>query len=382
MIRRTRVREKIKNVLRGLLEKKEDRLFLTSALVGDGQGKVQVSGDPKRIYVRASGEVLVVFNNRIHADEDTPIWIGYERSNPQLLQVLSLNYGSLTPGDSWIPPEIGEHGWTHRLYAEHGGNDIVWIEQRQFLPLSMGVSGDFEITIYPGTILTDDGWKLIYSQTVDLTPYIPDSGGTSRFAMIYLDQDGNVLVEAGVLTASLTIDDIPIPDEGCYGLCAIKLSKWQTAITDNSEETDIVDLRFPQSLPGAHSHDALQVELDFDDLGDVEVPTPADLDIARYEAATGKWKNTPLADAAAEDPDSQTHIHATLETYGDGVQRVFILPNNYEPLTTEVFINGLRQRFEIEWDELSEDSIKMGEAPHLDDLVTINYVPEVEAVVI
>ena len=382
MIRRTRVREKIKNALRGLLKEKEDRLFLTSALAGDGQGNIEVPGDPRKIYVRASGQVLVVFNNRLTVREDTPIWIGLKKNQTQLIQVLSLNYGSTVPG-SWVPPEIAEHGWTHQLYAEHGGNDIVWIEQRQFLPLSAALTGDYELTIYPGVLLTENGWKVIASQEVDLTSSIPEDVSKYRFALVYIDPDGIVQIEDGALVSTNpTMADIPIPDEGCYGIYAVRLWSSQGSLTDSRESSDLVDLRFPQSLPGAHTHEAPQVDMDLDDLGDVEAPSPDDQDIIRYELASTTWKSTSLAEIGAESPDSQTHIHAALETYGDGVQRVFILPNNYEPLTTEVFINGLRLRFEIEWNEFSEDSIKLVEAPHQDDLLTVNHVPEVKSVVI
>ena len=383
MIRRARAQEKIKNVLRGLLKKKENRLFLTSALAGDGHGNVEVPDDPKNIYVRASGQVLVIFNNRVKVLEDTPLWIGYERANPQLLQVLSLNYGSLTGTGLWIPPEIGQHGWTHTLYAEHGGYDIVWVEQRQFLPLSISVTGDFEITIYRGIILTENGWREIDRQTVDLTSSIPSTVDRYRFALIYIDPDGEILVEDGALSeTALTEEDIPIPGDGCYGICAVKLRKYQEEILDTSQQTDIVDLRFPQASAGAHTHIFPEIDLSFGELNDVEITLPADQDVVRYEIGSGLWKNVPLAEIIQETEVGDDHVHASFETYGNGTQREFVLPNIYEPVTTEVFINGLRQRFMIEWEELDEDLIQFNRIPLQGDLITVNYIPEIDAMVL
>lgn len=342
-------------------------------ILGLEDGTLAVPGVTNHVWVRIEGSRYSVYNNRVAHLAGVPVLVGYEDHNPDLLQVLDYDYHSAPTAT--FPPRVPPHAWTHLFY---GGSDPVFIYLRAFLPLCPGITDSLEVTIWPGMYLTPDGWVWVESTPVDLSSYVPTTLGY-RYVLIYVDVGGVIQTIQGSVKSDLDLGDIPELPIDCFAVCAVRLYKYQSYIIDTATESDLIDLRFPQVL-GTHTHEPSDIDLSLGELNDVELSSLTDQDVIRYEEVSELWKNVPLVEAVGE-VIGQSHIHASFETYGNGAKRIFILPNIYEPITTEVFVNGLRQRFEIEWIEYSDDEIKFGEAPLQDDLIIVNYVPETEAVV-
>jgi len=225
-------------------------------LAGKGDGStVNVSGMSRYIWVRVNGVRMAVYNNRVTAAYDLPVLVGYDEINPQLLQVLGFDYGAQSdsfPAGFSVPL----HGETHRIFSPTGGNDIVWVELRQFLPLSVTASG-MDVNIYPGNVPIGNSWVYMAATAVDLTTYVPLTG--QCYALIYIDSAGAVQVVDGTPTANpLNLDDIPVLPDAGLAICAVHLYAGQTTIRDSVAATDIIDLRFP----GRTSHSLVTLDSD------------------------------------------------------------------------------------------------------------------------
>jgi len=365
-------RRRVQTSLKKLLEKSP----VVGGIVGLADGTIAVPRTENHIWVRIEGARYSIYNNRVAHLAGVPVLVGYEDYNPDFLQVLAYDYHAAPT--ALFPPEVPPHAWTHLFY---GGQDPVFIYLRAFLPLCPGITGDFEVTVWPGMYPTEeDGWIWIESTPVDLSSYIPGVIGF-RYVLIYLDADGVVLVAQSSIEPEVGLEDIPGLPENCFAICAVRLYKYQSYISDTATDSDLIDLRFPQSVSGGHTHIYPEINLALGELTDVELTLLADQDVIRYDVATNLWKNTDIAEVIAESTVGADHIHGTFETYGDGTKRDFILPNLYNPLSTEIFINGLRQRFLIEWDELNEDTVRFAVAPEQADLVTINFIIELSDVI-
>jgi hypothetical protein len=239
----------------GILATKETKLKRWPGVVGDNFGNVFVPGGENKIYVRVAGKGIVeVFNNSVAAQYGLAVIVGYSKEDPDKLQVLSVRTGS--------PAGVGGGAGTafapasrYRWMDAAGGQDPVYIELRQFMPLRPGMGGGMLLQIYRGWVWTGDAFALIPTQTINLgsDSYIPTNSGKAALVLVTIDDTAAI-----VLTKSAEVDivdvptlAIPIPPAGTVAvIAAVRVYYGQTDILEARTNTDIIDLRFAYSNPG------------------------------------------------------------------------------------------------------------------------------------
>lgn len=236
-----------------LIGQKMTRVVGQPAIVGDMSGVVNVPGRGGYIYVRTPGGMLEVFNNRVSAVSGMQVLVGYDPLQPGLLQVLSTQTAQPMSGAGDAPIEGGGYAPASRYSWMHpdGGEDPVYIQLRQFMPLRVKPAGQLRITVYRGYLPLGTP---VDTQTLDLTAHVPGESGKVRLVLIYVDSSGAVHAQAGSLVnlAALDYSDIPEPPaDAVLCLAAVRLRYGQAAIIEARSQTDILDLRFPYW----HKHD-------------------------------------------------------------------------------------------------------------------------------
>ncbi len=218
------------------------------AVLGSAAGKVNVPGRDNYVYARLSNNQEVeVFNTRVIPVYDLPVVIGVDPIEAGIWQVLSVRsgLGMTYPTMTGFAPAN-----RYRWMAPGGGQDPLFVEMRQFLPLRITPAGGMVISIYPGIIYIAGVWYMILNQDIDLTEYIPETEGMAVFVLISIDDTGDIVVGVGdeVAISNLAIGDIPemVPTQRPLG--AVRLYYGQTAIYEGRSNTDIVDLRWSQGI--------------------------------------------------------------------------------------------------------------------------------------
>jgi hypothetical protein len=238
---RQRVRDK--------LDRFEPRRWRMPALLGDGQGNVEVDGRPNYVYWRSinSGMYGVAFNNRVQPANNAPVIIGYDSLQPDLLQVLSLREVYAGTGAD-VPPNVTRHHETHEFESAGGGGDVVWVQQQQFVPLMVTPTDpkSMSVEVNAGVYLHDGGiGHFTDSTTIDLSSYKPSTASVARFVAIYIDAASNTLgYQAGTefsLSSPPTdpYDEVPALPQDAVPLTAVLLTEDTSAIGWNS----LFDLR-------------------------------------------------------------------------------------------------------------------------------------------
>lgn len=240
--------------LKGKFDGKQDVARPTIALMGQGNGTVEVANQPGYVYFRTSGETEygIAFNNRCPVRDNLRIYVGYDPvtdPNHELFQVISVSMGDYA-GDGGSSPlsNVGQHHVTH----EFGGGDDVYVEWRRIMGLRVGRPALFVVTVDPGVIIRAGAHQYIPSTTVDLTAEHAALAGTQAcYVLIYMDSAGAIQHLAGAAVASLallTIANCPIaPGVGDLELGGVRLYVSQTRIGDTPTNPDIWDLRYPAS---------------------------------------------------------------------------------------------------------------------------------------
>ena len=239
----------IGRAIKNLLSKKQDTIIAIPGILGDKTGIVNT--DRKNyVYARVGNAIISVFNNRVNAQYGLPVMIGYDPAQPGLLQVLSvrdINVGGNTQYQ--VPAHHENHEYPH-------GNDIVYMQLRQFLPLRITPLGGFKVAIYRA-IVWGNSFKVV-NDTLDLFQYCPVQPFKACYVLITISNDGSIDVTKGneVDISTLSLSNIPqIPSTAKYVIGAIRLYSSQTEIKESGTDTDIVDLRYP--IWHTHSSDEI-----------------------------------------------------------------------------------------------------------------------------
>jgi hypothetical protein len=245
----SRVRYRVKQAL----EKKQDALDGAVAWLGNDAGAVDVPGAPGRVYARVGDATVEVTNQRVAPDWGLPVVIGYDPLQPRLLQVLSTRalarYGEQGVATAGA---VGRHGKTHRWLAADGGDDVVFAELRQFLPLRLGPAGGLSVEVYRGLVWAAGGYVEVPTTTINMSAYVPQymlsGAGKARLVLVTISTAGAVVVTPGaeVDANALALSDLPdAPANALYTVGAVRLYTDQTEITEARTSTDVIDLRFP-----------------------------------------------------------------------------------------------------------------------------------------
>lgn len=239
-----------KRKIQSRLKKYKRQQDLQIGLLGNYSYEVEVPSRPNYVYVRLAGQVVSqVYNDRVNPVLDLQVYVGYDDEEPNLLQVLGVRsdlrrYGTDDDNVAYMPAHHRTHEW---MAFPDGGNDVVFSELRQFMPLRpTPISTGVAINIYRG-ILLDVNKNLFYvtGAVVDLSSYIPATG--SRFVYVGMDQSGIPSVTGGLIKDSLTLtfDDAPNLIPGTYPMALVRLYGDQTKVEEAYSTTDLADLRFP-----------------------------------------------------------------------------------------------------------------------------------------
>jgi hypothetical protein len=253
---------KLRNLVNDRMAGKQNALTSIPALLGKPNGEVEVPGQPGWNYARVGDQLVEVYNpGKVPAYPETPVLIGYDPLEPDILQVL--NVRSLpTPFTSGVETinvnRVPEHADTHTWMSETG-NDPVFIDLRQIMPLRVTPAGGMLIFVHRA--ITNIGSAVVEvspSTTYDLSTYVPNvTAGDARYVLVSLNDVGGITLTAGTLKTltTLTLADIPACPTGHRRLAAVRLYYGQTIIYETRLVNDLVDLRFVQEpgVPSSHA---------------------------------------------------------------------------------------------------------------------------------
>jgi len=239
---------------------KRDRKFV--GLLGNMAADVVVTDRTNYVYVRLFGDshsILEVYNDKVPPIYNLKVILGYNPLSPHLLSVEGVYSGGGTSGGrpsdntsnaSPIPPELllPAHAKNHTWMHPAGGSDVVYSALRQFMPFRPAANG-MEVTVYGTVGYIGDGWVYTSGTSVDLAPFVPGVSGTAQWALVHVNELGNLAFQIGSGSAAsifnLTFNDIPEPIMGTYPVAAVRLRAGQTSIQENRLYSDILDVRFP-----------------------------------------------------------------------------------------------------------------------------------------
>jgi len=215
-----------------------------------GQTLVEVPNRPGYVYVLLrsnTSEVIQAYNAQVSPVYGLPvIVIRDETGNRYKIKERDLGRYDDWGDAAYLP----RHAAQHSFPEDNWGGDIVWVYDRQFMPLLVsppsGTSSPGSVTIYPDVVYKNSNWYYAGAVTSpSLLGYKPISG-TSVLVLVYLDVSGTVQYTVGsgfnpIITE--TQDIIPyipaIPLGGMMSLAAVKLSSGTYRISWN----EIYDLR-------------------------------------------------------------------------------------------------------------------------------------------
>ena len=239
------------------------------ALMGDGLGNVAVSGRDGFVYIRVGSELVVgqAYNNRVPNRENLPIIVGYSSDQPALFQVLSIRevYAGADSGHDMIPQVVAHHN-SHELGNADGGDDVVYVQKQQILPLLAYETdpASMYINVASDWYPWQSGFKFFAGATsADLSGYVPATSGQARYLLVSVDGATNILQYTEGDTWSLYLPPadlsslVPDAPAGSVPVVAIYLPYGTTALT---RETNLYDVRILISpvggslLPAVHDH--------------------------------------------------------------------------------------------------------------------------------
>ncbi len=230
------LKKQIRTKIKRLASQDVKKSIEIPAFLGNSAGVVKADTLNNVYVILNTGEVLTVLNVRVPNVFRLPVIIGYDPTNPKVLQVLR---SRKTYVDNPYP-DVAEHA---NVTHQWPGPDTAWIRGEQYLP-GLAIPSTGLIVQFYGFVYFLNGYKLINNQLIDLTASVPTSG--AKYALVEVDTAGAISVSLSAAVAgrgNLTYGDIPIPTAGKAPLFAVKLYLGQTEIIKDILDTDIIDLR-------------------------------------------------------------------------------------------------------------------------------------------
>ena len=231
----------------GILATKETKLKQWPGVIGDSFGSIAVPGAENKIYVRVAGKgTVAAFNSAVDAKYGLAVKVGYSKEDPEKLQILSSRTSQPAGigGGAGIPYAPASR---YRWMDAAGGEDPLYVELRQFMPLRPGMGGGMNLQVYRGWIWTGTAFKAIATQYIDLSNYVPSTIGKAALVLVTIDDTGTVVCTKGgeVDIADIPTTAIPTPPAGTVtAIAAVRVYYGQTVVQEARTNTDIIDLRF------------------------------------------------------------------------------------------------------------------------------------------
>jgi hypothetical protein len=292
--------------------------------LGNHSGVVRVPGTQNMVYVRLpNGQVLEVFNGIAPAIYNWKVFIGRDKSQPNLLKVLEVR---------WVynMAETVAYVLFHHQQHEYPAPDTVWVHRDQFLPMLVLPAGGFNVRVYGDYIYTPSmayPIRVANETTVDLSAYGMIAG--AHYVLMEVKPDGTFNYVVGSTYGSIEVlrneAPFPTPTEGNFPICVIEFYDGQTSIRRDSIERNIIDLRmFVSNVPtGAgsqwHGSPVISPIDDLDEYGiyDVSEGTLKKITHGSLRASMfndGEGDPAPISRTAASDGTSlyaarRDHVH-------------------------------------------------------------------------
>lgn len=237
-----------KALTKKIQEESSEWLDEQPAWLGDYDEVVQ-TGVGGMLYARlVNGKVIQVFNSvHVAPDYDQLVIIGRSRTLPSIWQIIRVR-------ETYVDPSAGGRVEYHHTQHEFpDGPDIVWLDRKQILPLTVLVSdaAGFVVRVFGAWVRTATGMKKINTQLVDLSSSVPADGAV--YASIETNNNGVLSVNVGTGFAGPTFGDpsyIPVPSTGKYTLAVVLLYAEQTELSN-----DDISVPMPLQVPASSSGD-------------------------------------------------------------------------------------------------------------------------------
>jgi len=253
--------------------------------LGDANGTVEVPGRTGFWYVRPKGSDLpvVVRGGSAPRVANTEVLVGDDPYRRGRARVLGVNV--VDGGPSSEQQSVEAH-WRSHL---PNGSDSAQIATSQIINGLVYASTGMTIKVNAGWAMVAGALVKIVATSIDLTGDIPATGAC--WALVRADADGLVDVVAGTAAASLadlTYAAIPASEDGYAPLAIVRLYAGQPALSKETAQPDVIDVRFASrayAAPGAGTLAGLD---------DVSIVTPHTLNVLLYDEDLGFWLNEVL----------------------------------------------------------------------------------------
>lgn len=159
-----------------------------------GRQLVEVPNRPGYVYVRLRSninEVIQAYNGAVSPVYDLPVIVTRDKTYERFL-VKGRDLGKY--GDWGTSPYLPRHGAQHSFGDDTYGGDIVWVYDRQFMPLSVrpsGSSGANNVFVEGDVLYWDGIWGYAGGTgTPDIFAYKP-TGAYQKLVLVYIDSHRN-----------------------------------------------------------------------------------------------------------------------------------------------------------------------------------------------
>lgn len=214
--------EELVAILRHMMDDVIARQFAyTAALLGDGQGNVDVPDREGFSYVRpdrASNKFVEMLNKTVVGGDGLPIVVGRYPWQPDIRQVLSVDWATyLDVGWDDEFGGLGKHGESHQWPdGKLKGTDTFHVYLRQLYALRAepaGSSYPLSVQVRPYGQKVQGGYKFWPSTSIlDLSGMVPSSTGSSRYALVYWNPlSGGTYGSLGAVTGTLAVGPTSVP---------------------------------------------------------------------------------------------------------------------------------------------------------------------------
>lgn len=226
LITQTRLRK----ALRKVAAPQTGWLDVFDAITGRADGTV-LTTIPGVVYVRniLNGQVLAVYNGIVSNRPNVQVEVGRRVDQPGLWRIKGEKQIFSSPS---VGSEIGVHAPQHEF---PGGSDIVWLDRKQVLVMTVLVldGASFTVRVYGGIIRTGDTYVKIDTQAFDLSSYVVSAGAV--FVNIEASESGVLSANVGTnfgAKAVAAATDIPIPTGGNVLVATVLIYEGQTELTN------------------------------------------------------------------------------------------------------------------------------------------------------
>ena len=191
---------RLSQAVEGFGLRKEDQKVQISGILGfviAGQEKVEVANRPGFVYVQIRdnfSEVIQAYNENVSPVYGLPVFVSRDTLDTTRYIVTGRDTARYS---NWVSssPYLPRHGNQHSFAPEvGGGGDIVWVDERQMLPMLLIPSGSLgagSVIVRPDTIWQQNTWRVVGGTGTPSLLASKPSGTSAVLVLVYIDANGN-----------------------------------------------------------------------------------------------------------------------------------------------------------------------------------------------